>query len=198
MKIIVGLGNPGSKYKDSRHNVGFRCIDYIATRLSVPVKKRLCQSDTGRAAMAGEDVLLVKPRTFVNLSGEAVSCLLDKFHCGPDDLVVIYDDLDLPTGCLRLRLGGRSGGHRGIKSIISRIGSQDFFRVRVGISRPENTGGGPVDEEEIIDYVLSGFPPDEEQLIRSAVTNSSEAVECLIAEGLGQAMNKYNKRIKKE
>ncbi len=198
MKIIVGLGNPGSTYKGNRHNAGFRCIDYISERCSIPVKKRLCQSDTGRGVIAGEDVLLVKPHTFVNLSGESVSCLLDKFHVETNDLLVIHDDLDLPTGRLRLRLGGKSGGHRGIKSIINRVGSEDFYRIRIGISRPESTGNRSAHEHEIIDYVLGDFTPDEEELIQTAVTLASEAIECLIAEGISTAMNKYNQRMKKE
>jgi PTH1 family peptidyl-tRNA hydrolase len=194
MKIIVGLGNPGSHYRLNRHNIGFRCIDYIADKFFIPVKKRLCKSDTGQGSIAGCEVLLVKPLTYVNLSGEAVARLLEKFHSKPGDLVVIHDDLDLPVGRIRLRLGGKSGGHRGIRSTIDCIGSQDFNRVRIGISRPANSGSRHGDEDEIVDYVLGDFPADEEDIIKTAVANVAEAVECLITDGLETAMNRFNKR----
>lgn len=194
MKIIVGLGNPGSRYRLNRHNIGFHCIDYIADKYSIPVRKRLCKSDTGQGSIAGCDVVLAKPMTYVNLSGEAVARLLDKFHAKPGDLVVIYDDLDLPTGRIRIRLGGKSGGHRGIKSIIDAIGSPDFNRIRIGISRPDNTGGRHGDEDEVVDYVLGDFPPGEEAIIKTALAGVADAAECLLTEGLETAMNRYNRR----
>ena len=194
MKIIVGLGNPGSHYRLNRHNIGFRCIDHIADKFSIPVKKRLCRSDTGQGSIAGCEVLLARPRTYVNLSGEAIACMLDKFHVKPADLIVIHDDLDLPTGRIRLRLGGKSGGHRGIKSTIDCIGSPEFNRVRIGISRPGDKGSRYADEDEIVDYVLGDFPPDEEDVIKTAVANVAEAVECLLKDGLATAMNRFNRR----
>ena len=194
MKIIVGLGNPGSHYRLNRHNIGFRCIDYMADKFSIPVKKRLCKSEAGQGNIAGCEVLLARPRTFVNLSGEAISCLLDKFHAKPGELIVIHDDLDLPTGRIRLRMGGKSGGHRGIKSTIDCIGSPDFNRVRIGISRPVNTGSRYADEDEIVDYVLGDFPLEEEDIIKTAMAGVAEAVECLLTDGLETAMNRYNRR----
>ncbi len=194
MKIIVGLGNPGSHYRLNRHNIGFRCIDHIADKFSIPVKKRLCRSDTGQGSIAGCEVLLARPRTYVNLSGEAIACMLDKFHAKPGDLIVIHDDLDLPAGRIRLRLGGKSGGHRGIKSTIDCIGSPEFNRVRIGISRPGDKGSRYADEDEIVDYVLGDFPPDEEDVIKTAVANVAEAVECLLKDGLATAMNRFNRR----
>lgn len=194
MKIIVGLGNPGSRYRLNRHNIGFHCIDYIAGKYAIPVKKRLCKSETGQDSIAGCDTVLAKPMTYVNLSGEAVARLLDKFNAKPGDLVVIHDDLDLPTGRIRLRLGGKSGGHRGIKSIIDSIGSPDFNRVRIGVSRPDNTGSRHGDEDDIVDYVLGDFPPEEEDTIKTAVASVADAVECLITEGLEAAMNRFNRR----
>jgi PTH1 family peptidyl-tRNA hydrolase len=194
MKIIVGLGNPGSHYRLNRHNIGFRCIDHIADRCSIPVKKRLCRSDTGQGSIAGCEVLLVKPRTYVNLSGEAVACLLDKFHAEPGELIVIHDDLDLPTGRIRLRLGGKSGGHRGIKSTIDSIGSPDFNRIRIGISRPANTGSRHGDEDEIVDYVLGDFSPQEEDIIQPSVIRVAEAIECMLKDGIETAMNRFNRR----
>ena len=122
MKIVLGLGNPGKKYQSNRHNIGFRCIDHLAEVHGIAIKKSSCQSDVGRMKIKGEDVLLVKPRTFVNLAGEAVACLLKKYRVSISDLIVIYDDLDLPTGRIRIRPVGSAGGHRGIKSIIQSIG----------------------------------------------------------------------------
>lgn len=194
MKIIVGLGNPGNHYRLNRHNIGFRCIDHIAGKFSIPVKKRLCRSDTGQGSIAGCEVLLVKPMTYVNLSGEAIACLLDKFRAGPGDLTVIHDDLDLPTGRIRLRLGGKSGGHGGIRSTIDCIGSPDFNRIRIGISRPANTGSRHGDEDEIVEYVLGDFPPEEEDLIKTTMASVAEAVECLLTDGLETAMNRFNRR----
>jgi PTH1 family peptidyl-tRNA hydrolase len=194
MKIIVGLGNPGSHYRLNRHNIGFHCIEHIADKFSIPVKKRLCKSDTGQGSIGGCEVLLIKPRTYVNLSGEAIACLLDKFRVKPVDLIVIHDDLDLPTGRIRLRLGGGSGGHRGIKSTIDRIGSPDFNRVRIGISRPGNKGSRYADEDEIVDYVLGDFPPEEADIVKTAVAGVAEAVECLLSDGIETAMNRFNKR----
>ena len=194
MKIIVGLGNPGSHYRLNRHNIGFRCIDHIADKFSIPVKKRLCKSEAGQGNIAGCEVLLARPRTFVNLSGEAISCLLDKFHAKPGELIVIHDDLDLPTGRIRLRMGGKSGGHRGIKSTIDCIGSPEFNRVRIGISRPGNKGSRYAEEDEIVDYVLGDFPLEEEDIIKTAMAGVAEAVECLLTDGLETAMNRYNRR----
>jgi len=194
MKIIVGLGNPGSHYRLNRHNIGFRCIDHIADKFSIPVKKRLCRSDTGQGSIAGCEVLLVKPRTFVNLSGEAIARLLDKFHAKAEDMIVIHDDLDLPTGRIRVRLGGGSGGHRGVKSTIDCIGSPNFNRIRIGISRPGNKGSRYADEDEIVDYVLGDFPPDEEDIIKTAVANVAEAIEYILKDGIEIAMNRFNRR----
>jgi len=194
MKIIVGLGNPGSHYRLNRHNIGFRCIDHIADKFSIPVKKRLCKSDIGQGSIAGCEVLISRPRTYVNLSGEAIACLLDKFHAKPADLIVIHDDLDLPVGRIRLRLGGKSGGHRGIRSTIECLGSPDFSRVRIGISRPGNKGSRYADEDEIVDYVLGDFPPKEADIVQTAIISVAEAVESIITDGLETAMNRFNRR----
>jgi PTH1 family peptidyl-tRNA hydrolase len=194
MKIIVGLGNHGSHYRLNRHNIGFRCIDYIADKFSIPIKKRLCRSDAGQGNIDDCEVLLVKPRTYVNLSGEAINCLLDKFRAKPADLIVIHDDLDLPVGRIRVRLGGKSGGHRGIRSSIDCLGSPNFNRVRIGISRPGNKGSRYADEDEIVDYVLGDFPPEEADIIQTSVISVAEAVECILTDGLEAAMNRFNRR----
>jgi PTH1 family peptidyl-tRNA hydrolase len=135
----------------------------------------------------------VKPRTFVNLSGNAASCLLRKYKCEPSDLIVVHDDLDLPAGRLRIRLGGKSGGHRGLKSIISCTGTEEFARVRIGISRPDHSHGSSY-EDAIVDYVLGDLSAQEEELISPAIESACEAIKVLLTEGLEAAMNKYNRR----
>jgi len=193
MKIIMGLGNPGSQYRLNRHNVGFRCIDQLAEKYSTKIKKLWCQSNTGKVEITGHEVVLAKPRTFVNLSGNAAACLLDKLNCTSEELLVIHDDLDLPTGRLRIRLGGKSGGHRGVRSIIDRLGGEDFYRLRIGISRPPRASSTAYYDDEIVDYVLGNMSIQEEELMRSAIDRACEAVEFIVTEGITAAMNKFNK-----
>jgi PTH1 family peptidyl-tRNA hydrolase len=193
MKLIVGLGNPGKAYAHNRHNIGFRCINHLAKLHSIPVKKHQCQSQVGSGKIAGVEVLLAKPKTFVNLSGEAVGRLMNKYSISVNDLIVIYDDLDLPLGKLRLRPGGSAGGHKGINSIISALGSEDFSRIKVGIGRPTTEDGAAItDEDVIVGYVLSGFTPQEEASIKPAIVAVAEAIHCILTEGITAAMNKFN------
>ncbi|HEX75051.1 MAG TPA: aminoacyl-tRNA hydrolase [Dehalococcoidia bacterium] len=193
MRLIVGLGNPGKAYAHNRHNIGFRCINYLAKLHSIPAKQRQCRSQVGGGEVAGTESLLVKPKTFVNQSGEAVSCLMRRYKASPQDLLVICDDLDLPLGRLRLRQGGSSGGHKGIDSIIAVLGSQDFCRIKVGIGRPVRDDGAPVtDEDIIVGYVLSDFTSQEEEMIKPAIATVAEAIKCTITEGITAAMNKFN------
>jgi len=194
MKIIMGLGNPGRQYQHNRHNVGFHCIDRLVERHSIKIKTRLCQSQTGTGQIEGEEVVLARPSTFVNLSGNAASGLLKRFGCSPQDLIVIHDDLDLPTGRIRVRLGGGSGGHRGIKSIIHEIDSRDFNRVRIGISRPFANRSDDNYENEIVDYVLGDFDHKENELIQPALDLACDAAAAILAEGIVSAMNKFNRR----
>jgi len=194
MKIIMGLGNPGRQYQHNRHNVGFHCIDRLAETHSIKFRNKLCQSQTGTGQIAGEEVVLAKPATFVNLSGNAAACLLKRFDCTPQDLIVIHDDLDLSSGRIRVRLGGRSGGHRGIKSIIQAIGSQDFNRVRIGISRPFSERAGDDYENEIVDYVLGNFSRAEDELIQPALDLACDAAATILTEGIAAAMNTFNRR----
>ena len=192
-KLIVGLGNPGKAYAHNRHNIGFRCINYLGRLHSIPVKQRQCQSQIGIGRIAGVELMLVKPKTFVNLSGEAVSRLIRRYDIAANDLLVICDDLNLPPGKLRLRQGGSSGGHKGIDSIISALGSQDFHRIRIGIGRPVRKDGTAIaDEDGIISYVLGDFTPQEEKTIKPAIASVAEAVECILTEGITAAMNKFN------
>jgi PTH1 family peptidyl-tRNA hydrolase len=193
LKLIVGLGNPGKTYAHNRHNIGFRCLNHLAKLHSIQVKKHQCQSQVGTGKIAGVEVLLAKPKTFVNLSGEAVRSLMRKYKIPVTDLIVIYDDLDLPLGKLRLRPGGSAGGHKGIKSLISTLGSKDFCRIKVGISRPTDEDGNPLsDEDAIVGYVLSDFTSEEEAAIKPTIATVAEAVDCILTEGIIAAMNKFN------
>jgi PTH1 family peptidyl-tRNA hydrolase len=193
MKLIVGLGNPGKTYAHNRHNIGFRCINHLAKLHSIPVKKHQCQSQVGGGKMADVDVLLAKPKTFVNLSGEAIGRLMRKYSIRVNDLIVIYDDLDLPLGKLRLRPSGSAGGHKGINSIISALCSEDFPRIKVGIGRPTTEDGAAItDEDIIVGYVLSDFTPQEEAAIKPAIATVAEAIHCILTEGITAAMNKFN------
>lgn len=193
MKLIVGLGNPGKAYARNRHNIGFRCINHLAKLYSISMKRHQCRALVGVGRIGDVEVLLAKPKTFVNSSGEAVVRLMHKHNIPINDLIVIYDDLDLPFGKLRLRPGGSAGGHKGIKSIISALGSQDFCRIKVGIGRPTREDGTPVtDEDTIVGYVLSDFTPQEEKAIKRAVARVAESIYTLLTEGITAAMNKFN------
>jgi PTH1 family peptidyl-tRNA hydrolase len=193
MKLIVGLGNPGYLYARNRHNIGFMCVSHLAKVQKIRFDKKQGQARTGIGSIAGHRVVLARPQTFMNASGESVSALMRKLNIAPTDLIVIHDDIDLPVGKIRLRLGGSSGGHKGIDSIIARTGTRDFYRVRVGIGRPDNAEGSPEEKEEaVISYVLSDFTADEKKIIEKTLPTVSQAIFCLLSEGLEAAMNKYN------
>jgi PTH1 family peptidyl-tRNA hydrolase len=193
MKLIVGLGNPGFGYAGNRHNIGFMCIRHLARRHGIRFDKKQGQARTGTGEINGEKAVLARPQTFMNTSGESVSRLVKKLKISPADLIVIHDDLDLPTGKVRIRQGGRSAGHKGIDSIIAHLGNRDFYRVRVGIGRPDITEGSPMDREAaVINYVLSNFTPEEKRVINRAIPEVSRAIVCLLTEGITTAMNKYN------
>ena len=191
MKLIVGLGNPGKTYAHNRHNAGFRCLNYFARLHSIHFDHRQCRAKVGLAEVRGEKVLLAKPRAFVNLSGNPVACLVRKHGIPLSDLLVIYDDLDLPLGKIRLRQSGSSGGHKGMNSIISALGSEDFPRIRVGIGRPQAEEQS-VTEDAIVNYVLSDFSPQEEATIKPVIATVSEAIDFFITEGIEAAMSKFN------
>jgi len=193
MKLIVGLGNPGRAYANNRHNIGFMCLNHFARIQGIRFNKKQGKARTGTGEVAGCKIVVAKPQTYMNLSGESVSRLIKKFDIKLNDLVVIHDDLDLPLGRIRIRSGSSSGGHKGIDSIINVLESQDFLRLRVGIERPtKNEGPTEFSEYEIISYVLSDFTPDEKQAVTMVIPKVSEAILCLLTEGLTAAMNKYN------
>jgi len=193
MKLIVGLGNPGRGYANNRHNAGFICLNHFARMQDIRFDKKQGKARIGTGEVAGSKVVVAKPQTYMNLSGRSVSLLVKKFNVSFDNLLVIHDDLDLPLGKIRIRQGGSAGGHKGVGSIITELDSQNFIRIRVGIGRPvKNEGFTELSEDEIINYVLSDFTPDEKQAITQVIPMVSEAILCLLTEGLVAAMNKYN------
>jgi len=194
MKLIVGLGNPGFLYARNRHNVGFMCVRYLARKLKIRFDRKQGHARTGIGNVGRYRAVLARPQTYMNASGESVSVLMRKLNVRPNELIVIYDDIDLPPGRIRLRLGGGSGGHKGIDSIISRIGTRDFYRVRVGIGRPDSSDKTSPEEKEeaIIAYVLNDFTREEKKTIDNVIPVVSDAIACLLSEGLTVAMNKYN------
>ncbi|MGD1119617.1 MAG: aminoacyl-tRNA hydrolase [Dehalococcoidales bacterium] len=193
MKLVVGLGNPGFLYTRNRHNIGFMCVNHLAKRLRIKFDRKQGQARTGIGNIGGSRIVLAKPQTFMNASGESVATLMKKLDVKPDDLVVIHDDLDLPAGKIRLRLGGSSGGHKGIESIIARTGTPDFYRVRVGIGRPDSDKASErAREEAVISYVLSDFTSAERDIMEKTIPQVSEAVICLLTEGITATMNKFN------
>ncbi|WP_394239418.1 aminoacyl-tRNA hydrolase [Niallia oryzisoli] len=185
MKLIVGLGNPGKQYEHTRHNIGFEVIDALAERLNIALDQAKFKGVYGKTIIDGEKVFLLKPLTYMNLSGESISAMMDYFEIDTEDLLVIYDDMDLPAGKIRLRQKGSAGGHNGIKSTIAHVGTQEFNRIRVGINRPSNG-------MSITDYVLGRFSKEEQDLIKGAVQQSADACEEWIKKPFLQVMNTYN------
>ena len=191
MKLIVGLGNPGKAYAHNRHNIGFRCLNYFARLHSIRFDHRQCRASVGTGELRGEKLLLAKPRTFVNTSGNSVARLVRKHNIALSDLLVIYDDLDLPLGKIRLRQSGSSGGHKGMNSIISALVSESFRRIRVGIGRPQ-VEGQTISEDVIVNYVLSDFLPQEEATLKPVIVRVSEAIDYFLTHGIEATMSKFN------
>lgn len=187
MKLVVGLGNPGEKYKRTRHNLGFLVIDRLASRHGTAVKKKFCGSFVGEWSVDGEPIILAKPQTFMNRSGVAVDELLREYGgVAEEDLVVIYDDLDLSFGRIRIRAGGSAAGHRGVVSIVESLAGTLFYRVRIGIGRPP-------EGMDAADYVLEQFSRDELRELNDIVDRAAESVVCLIESGPRRAMELYNR-----
>ena len=192
MKLIVGLGNPGRNYRWTRHNVGFLLIEQLAEKHGIEIVKRGLKTIYGRGKIGNQGVLLAKPQTFMNLSGEAVLRLLQFFKIPPENLIVLHDDLDLPWGKIRIRLRGGPGGHKGIKSIIEALGIDGFVRFKVGIGRPERADQDPAD------YVLEPLSGGERKEFQETVRRGAEAVEVLLLEGPQEAMNRFHKKSEEE
>ncbi|HWF38420.1 MAG TPA: aminoacyl-tRNA hydrolase [Candidatus Acidoferrales bacterium] len=187
MRLIVGLGNPGAEYDWTPHNIGFQAIDALAERSSIRVTRPECKAHIGRGTMAGEEVILAKPQTYMNLSGVAVRMLLEKYDAGPAEMIVLVDDVDLPWGTLRIRERGSAGTHNGLKSIISSVGTQEFIRVRLGVG-PEKVWG------DLRDYVLHAMNKAERETAAQVVADAIEAVETILGEGISKAMNQFNRK----
>lgn len=186
MKLIVGLGNPGQRYKNTRHNIGFRVIDELLQRTRTTDLQNMCQSIVAQTELQGSEALLAKPLTYMNHSGRAVSEMVHQFDIALEDLCVVYDDLHLDIGVLRIRRSGSDGGHKGIKSIQNLLNTQEVALMRIGIGKPDN--------EHWVDYVLSEFLPAEWQEIDFMIQRAADALETLIAGGIQTAMNRFNGR----
>ncbi|MEN3034008.1 MAG: aminoacyl-tRNA hydrolase [Aquificaceae bacterium] len=188
INLVLGLGNPGKRYEKTRHNVGFMVVDGIAKRLRLKDCKIESLSCVYRARLAGRDILLAKPQTYMNNSGLALVNLLEDNELGPENLLVVYDDLDLPLGKLRLRLEGSSGGHRGIESIIKEIKTQSFARLKIGISRPQR-------KEDVNSYVLSEFNDHEIELCDRVIASSVLCVLSILERGIDESLNICNVKL---
>jgi peptidyl-tRNA hydrolase, PTH1 family len=184
MKIIVGLGNPGRQYKDTRHNIGFMVAEELASRHNIEKQESNFDAIIGHIRINGEKVLLVKPLTYMNLSGSSVQPLIHWHKLALTDLMVVHDDMDLPLGTIRIRPNGGSGGQKGIKSIMERLSSPDFARTRLGIGRPE--------DRDAVDWVLGRFKDEEQTLLRQTVQRAADALERWVTSGIVDAMNTYN------
>jgi len=188
MRVIVGLGNPGTQYDWTPHNIGFLAIDAIAERAGIRVTRPESKSHVGLGKLAGEDVVLAKPQTFMNLSGGAVRMLLERYECGPEDLIVLSDEAMLPWGMLRIRERGSAGGHNGLNSIIGSLGTNEFIRIRLGV-QPEHPLG------DMADYVLGVMRKPEREIAGQMAVETAEAVAMILTEGVGKAMTRFNKRV---
>jgi PTH1 family peptidyl-tRNA hydrolase len=187
MKIIIGLGNPGRKYERTRHNAGFMAVDLLAKGLRAELAQEKHHALLGRARIDSEELVLAKPQTYMNESGKAAAAILRDAYATVADLIVIHDELDLPLGSVRVKIGGGHGGHNGLRSIIALAGSADFVRVRIGIGRPAPN----VDSAA---YVLSRFTADEQEAASFSLARAAEAVKAVVREGPARAMNLFNQK----
>jgi PTH1 family peptidyl-tRNA hydrolase len=180
IKIVLGLGNPGRLYQKTRHNVGFMVVSRLARRMGLKFDKKFCSSRVAE----GEGIVIAKPYTYVNLSGKAAKALLQRFSLAPQDMLVICDDVALPLGRIRIRRKGSDGGHNGLRSIIKELGTEEFPRLRVGIGREGI--------KDLVEYVLGEFEREEMEILEKVLEVAVDAVECILREGIEEAMNKYN------
>ncbi len=190
MYIIVGLGNPGRKYENTRHNMGFIAVDLLAEKYGIKIDKIKFKALVGEGRIAGQKVLLVKPQTFMNLSGQSVVEVMNFYKEEIENLIVIYDDIDIPTGSIRLRKKGSAGTHNGMRNIVYLLGEDTFPRIRVGI--------GSQKKVDLINYVIGGVSKGEKELLEDALTRAADAAACIVEKGIERAMNEYNVRQKKE
>ena len=193
MKLIVGLGNPGIEYQFTPHNAGFLAVDRIAEDCGVVLSNRRGRALTARARLAGRDVLLVKPETYMNLSGLSVAALIQEFEISPEDIVILYDELALPLGTIRIRERGSANGHNGVKSISGVLGTEEWLRIRIGVGKPALADGREV-KAGGKDYLLSPFRKQELAVLDEVLDRARGAVEMVLTEGVGAAMNRFNRR----
>lgn len=185
MKIIIGLGNPDREYEGTRHNVGFSVIYNISDAYNIRVDTKKHRALIGKGVIEGEKVILAMPMTYMNLSGESVRELVNYYKCSAEDIIVIFDDISLDVGKLRIRTKGSAGGHNGVKNIIAQLGTDVFTRIKVGV-------GEKPPKMDLADYVLGHFTKEEQPVIRESVDRARQAVAVILAEGAGQAMNQFN------
>ncbi len=186
MKLIVGLGNPGKQYEETRHNVGFKVIDALSKKLNIPFNESKFRGLYGKGIVDGQKVMLLKPMTYMNLSGEAVRPIMDYYDIPTENLLVIYDELDLPVGKIRLRYKGSAGGHNGMKSIIQHLGTQEFNRIRIGIDRPDP-------DYPVVDYVLGKFNRKDRKIMEEVIATCVDASILWLEKPFIEVMNIYNK-----
>jgi PTH1 family peptidyl-tRNA hydrolase len=191
--IIVGLGNPGKRYENTKHNMGFLALDLLAERNGIKINRLKHRALCGDGAVAGRKVILVKPQTYMNLSGESVRAVMEYYKAPPSALLVIYDDIDIPLGDIRIRKKGSAGSHNGMRSIVGNLGYDDFPRIRLGIGDGERARG-----DSLAGYVLGGFRKGQVSAIEDAISRAALAAECLLADGADAAMNRYNARAEKK
>ncbi len=187
MYLIAGLGNPGKEYEKTRHNAGFGAIDALAEKLGISVEEKKYKGLFGKGRIGAEPVILLKPQTYMNLSGESVRAAADFYKIDPEHMIVIYDDIDLEVGRLRLRAKGSAGGHNGIKNIIAHMGTQEFPRVRIGV-------GAKPDRMDLADYVLGRFSQVEQSQMEDGYKEAAEAAAAIVEEGIEAAMNRFNRK----
>lgn len=190
MKLICGLGNPGSEYERHRHNVGFMVVDELCRRAKVDLSQQKFHARTGQGSLGGERILFVEPQTFMNRSGLSVAEAARFYKIAPADVLVIHDELDLPFGRVQLKAGGGAGGHNGLRSMIEQLGTDGFHRVRFGIGKPE----GPNAKERVVGHVLANFSSEEGKDLSSLIDRAADASELWAKDGLQKAMNAFNKR----
>jgi peptidyl-tRNA hydrolase, PTH1 family len=192
VKLIVGLGNPGIEYQFTPHNMGFLAVDRIADECGVRVNNRHCRAQTARTRLAGHEVVLAKPETYMNLSGTSVVELVREYEAKPEeDLVLLYDELDLPLGSIRVRPRGRSAGHNGVESVIGALGTQQIMRIRMGVAPDHPVGDGAR-------YVLSQFKKSQLEIVSQVLDQAAEAVKVVLAEGMQAAMNRFNRKAEEQ
>ena len=184
--LIAGLGNPGREYERSRHNTGFRAIDILAESLNCRIDKAKFQGLYGQCTYGGRKLMLLKPQTYMNLSGKSVLALSAYFHIPPQNIIVMFDDISLEPGRLRIRGNGSAGGHNGIKSIIAELGSQDFPRVKIGV------GAKPHPEMDLADWVLGSFSAKDEKAMAVSLKNAADAALSIVEKGVSESANRYN------